>query len=391
MRIAYLDPYPVPGMTPSGMQILQMADAFAQAGSTLQLVTPASAVTVEAVLGRSASPRLENVHLRDLRKRWFFPFSSHKPFFLQTMAWLRRHRPDAIFVRNLKLAAWLLPRVDIPVFFESHEIFAQTFREEHRGGLKRRLQRKYDLLLQRETQVYRDAAGLFALTEALADDIRERYGVTKPIAVLPDGVDLTLVERAQEKRASRAIRSASEPVRLLYLGSLHPWKGVDVAVRAMPELAGTELWIAGGERARIEELHALSQQLGCADRIHFLGKVAPPDRFDLIDQCDICLLPLRSTSIGARFTSPLKLFEYMGMGKPVVASALPSIREVIRHGENGWLCEPESPSALAEAVRQLVTNPACAKLIGKRAAQDALGYGWVRRAEHALDVMARAT
>lgn len=388
MRVAYPDPYAVPGLRPAGLQMLQMADAMAQAGAMVDLVTPATALPAEAVLGRPANANLRFAHLPDYRKRWFFPFSSHKPFFLQCLAWLRRERPDAVYIRNIKLAAWLLPRLPgVPLYFETHELFAQTFFEEHGGQLSGSKGRKHRLLREREGLVYREAAGLFALTRALADDIASQYGTARSVTVLPDGVDLALADAArgvaQDNHQSRAV------TRVLYLGSLHPWKGVDVAVHALPKTRSVELWIGGGESGRIAELRALAAQLGCADRIRFLGKIPPPERFHLIDQCDICLLPLRDTSIGARYTSPLKLFEYMAMGKPVIASDLPSVREIVRHGENGWLCRAGDADALADAISTLVAAPPMGAALGERAGRDARDYAWVRRAERALAAMKR--
>lgn len=384
-RLAYLDPYTVPAYTPSAMQILQMAEALAEAGAEISLVTPASAVAAGAVLGREPHPRLRLAPLADIRKRWFFPFSTHRVFFLQALAWIRRHKPQAIFVRNLKFADWLLPRVaGIPIYFETHELFAQTFREEHPGTMGWRHQRKFDLLEQREAAVYRGVSGLFSLTAALADDIRQRYAVTKPITVLPDGVDMAAIATAQ---AAPVRREAGGLPRILYLGSLHPWKGVDVLVRAMAQVPAAELWIAGGETARIEHLKSLAVDLGCAGRLRFLGKIAPAERFRLIGECDICALPLLMTSIGSRYTSPLKLFEYMGMAKPIIASDLPSLREVMRHGENGWLVEAENPEALAAGITELLADPGRAAALGRQAGVDAAAYSWLNRAQQVLQVM----
>jgi glycosyltransferase involved in cell wall biosynthesis len=386
VQLAYIDPYPVPGVSPSTLQILQMADAFAQAGARIDLVTPASGLDPVEVLGRAPQHGLRLVHLPDWRKRWFFPFSSHRPFFFQALNWVRRHRPRAIFVRNLKLAAWLLPRLDgIPLYFETHELFAQSFVENQPPQPGWRARRKLALLTYREQLVYQGSAGVFALTHALADDLVERYALSKPPSVLPDGVDaLALVDALQAQKApSEELR----PFRVLYLGSLHPWKGVEVLVKAMRHLPGVELWIAGGEPARIAALQAMAADLGQAS-IRFLGKVPPAKRFGVIAECDLCTLPLTRTSIGSRYTSPLKLFEYMGMGKAVVASDLPSLREVVRHGENGWLVEPENPEALAAAIRQLQDDPARRAAIGRQAALDAGQLTWESRARRALEIMA---
>lgn len=387
--LAYIDPYPVPGATPSALQILQMADAFAQAGAELHLVTPTAICQAESILGRAPHAGLTFAALPDWRKRWFFPFSSHRPFFFQVLGWISRHRPQAIFVRNIKLAAWLLPRLEgIPFYFETHELFAQSFLENQHGKLGRQARRKLQLLEQREAAVYRSASRVFALTQALADDLVERYALPAPPVVLPDGVDALALATARARPAVE--RSVDALPRVLYLGSLHPWKGVEILVRAMVHLPGVELWIAGGEPARIAALQALAGQLG-ETTIRFLGKVPPAQRFALIGECDLCALPLTQTSIGSRYTSPLKLFEYMGMGKAVVASNLPSLCEVLRHGENGWLVEPENPAALAEGIRTLLADPVRRQFIGQQAEADAAKLTWLSRAQQVIEFMGRLT
>ncbi len=168
----------------------------------------------------------------------------------------------------------------------------------------------------------------------------------------------------------------------MYLGSLHPWKGVENLIRAMPEIQGAQLWIAGGSEMRIAELQRLARDLGCTEKIEFLGSVPPIKRFETIDQADICLLPLSQTSIGSRYTSPLKLFEYMAMGKPIIVSDLPAIREVLAPEETALLVEPENPSAIAAAVNRLMEDVALATRLGTQARALAwAAYSWTARAQ----------
>ncbi|MCX7890852.1 MAG: glycosyltransferase family 4 protein, partial [Burkholderiales bacterium] len=153
-------------------------------------------------------------------------------------------------------------------------------------------------------------------------------------------------------------------------------------VEAMRELPECELRIAGGSDARIAEIGALAGSLGVADGVRLLGRIEPRRRFEVIAAADICLLPLRPVAIGARYTSPLKLFEYMAMGKPIVASDLASLREVLADGENALLVPPEDPVALAGAVRKLASDRALALKLGTAAYAAAREkYGWKARAK----------
>lgn len=377
MRIAYLNPQAVPDTLPSTLQILQTVEALGEAGVQVDLVTPQprNGQTVAALLGRALPSQVQLHPLPDYRKRWFFPFASHRLFYWQAVRWLRRHPVDAVYVRNLKLAEVLLrtlsPRV--PIFFETHELFAQTLAEQLPEATRDQ-HRKLQALRVREGKVYREVNGLITITQTLLDDIRAEYALQTPAWVAPDGVDLTLARQAMsQETADRPL-----PV-LLYLGSLHPWKGVDALVEAMIAVSDAELWVAGGGAERLAALQQRAAQLGVDHKIRWLGFVPPRDRFALIAQADICVLPLSATSIGSRYTSPLKLFEYMAMGKPVLVRDVPAIREVITHGENGYLYADETQ--LPVAINALLSQPQRWPVLGEAAANAAQGYAWSCRAE----------
>jgi len=85
------------------------------------------------------------------------------------------------------------------------------------------------------------------------------------------------------------------------------------------------------------------------------------------------------------FTSPLKLFDAMAAGTPLVASDLDSIREIVRDGENGVLVDPDSPTALAAGLRRVLDDPPFAAAIAATARAEAAQYTWERRAERILD------
>lgn len=139
MKIAYLDPYPVPDLRVASLQILQNVDAFARAGAQVTLVTPKGQYRDSDILGRDIHNNARLIALRDIRRKWYFPFNSQKLFSLQIARWLKQHPVDALFTRNLKLACYLAENhADIPLFFESHEIFAQSFAESHSFETKKK-------------------------------------------------------------------------------------------------------------------------------------------------------------------------------------------------------------------------------------------------------------
>ena len=119
--------------------------------------------------------------------------------------------------------------------------------------------------------------------------------------------------------------------------------------------------------------------------VEFTGFVAPSAVPDYLAAADVLVMPTTEDLPYAAYTSPLKLFEYMASGSPVVASDLPVLREVLRHGENALLYPPRDPVALAEAVRRLWSEPAFGHAVADRAWSDVQHYGWRPRAARILE------
>jgi glycosyltransferase involved in cell wall biosynthesis len=91
------------------------------------------------------------------------------------------------------------------------------------------------------------------------------------------------------------------------------------------------------------------------------------------------------------YTSPLKLFEYMAAGVPVVASDLPALREVLRDGENAVLVAPDDPGALAQGIRRVLEDKPLADRLAAQARRDAQAHTWTARAQAILEFIARTT
>lgn len=376
MHIAYLDPHPVPDNCPEALQILYTVDALGSLGARVTLVTPkpANVADTRAILGHPLSANVQVRHLEPRRGIWRW-LRSNKPFYRMAATTLKDLKADAVLVRNLKMAEHLLRHMpEVPLFFETHELFAQSYREEH-PRMSLRQHHKLATLAQREETVYRGARGLIALTPLLIDDIRQAYGVETPAVVAPDGVDL------EQARAPVSVPPHATPW-LLYLGSLHPWKGVDTLIRALPHVnQAAELHIVGGNEQRITELRKLAEELNVASRVVFHGSVEPGKRFEYIHQADICLLPLTDTGLGGRYTSPLKLFEYMAAGKVIIVSDLPSMRQVLTPEQDALLVPTGEPEAFARAIDRLLADKRLRGRLGDAAKSRAQRFSWRARSE----------
>jgi glycosyltransferase involved in cell wall biosynthesis len=157
---------------------------------------------------------------------------------------------------------------------------------------------------------------------------------------------------------------------------------VDVLLEALARLPGVRGLIVGGHEKEpdLARMKMVAEQLGIAGRVTFTGWVPPASIPALLAGADVLVLPNPASAISTRFTSPLKLFEYMAARRPIVASDLPAIREVLRHDRTALLVKPGDPDALAAGVQRLLDDPALGEALADSAFADVAEYAWNRRA-----------
>ena len=306
---------------------------------------------------------------------------------------LGRVRHDAIVTRDLGVASALLriPRLlRAPVVYEAHGLASETAAAlpdllstaPPAGETKRRR------LAPRDARVWRKADGYVTITNGLAAELTRRFGPRPRLAVVPDGVRLAR-DRAMPPPAAGPFTAA-------YAGHLYPWKGVDLLIDALARLPEARAIVIGGHEAEpdIHRVRARAAEAGVAARVTFTGFVSPGDVAGHLRGVHAFVLPNPASALSTGFTSPLKLFEYMAAGRPIVASALPSIREVLRDGENAILVEPGNGAAIADGLRRLMNDRALGDRLACRAFADVAAFGWDQRAarlESALDEVVRAS
>ncbi len=117
------------------------------------------------------------------------------------------------------------------------------------------------------------------------------------------------------------------------------------------------------------------------DRVTFTGHVPPADVAAHLARADILVLPNPASAIATHATSPLKLFEYMASRKAIVATDLPSIREVLTDDVNAILVPPGDVDAMAAAIRRLANDRPLRESLAAAAHAAVGAYSWERRAE----------
>jgi glycosyltransferase involved in cell wall biosynthesis len=314
--------------------------------------------------------------------------SARARFLLGALAAVRNAPRAVVYTRDLGVAALLLqlPRpVRPPVVYESHGIAAVVRAELPdllgRGAVAVPTPAKLHRLDRRERRVWQRAAAYVTITQALAGDLHARYGARDGVFVVPDGARPPVDEGVPRTGNGG---NATDPATLVvgYAGHLYPWKGVDVLVQALARTPGVRGLIVGGhpreaDRRRVEQL---ADRCGVRNRLDITGLVPPAEVALRLSAATVLVLPNTQSAISDRYTSPLKLFEYLWMERPIIASNLAAIREILVDGQTALLVSPGDPDALSAAIRNLCADRVLADRLASAARALAPSFTWEARA-----------
>jgi glycosyltransferase involved in cell wall biosynthesis len=205
------------------------------------------------------------------------------------------------------------------------------------------------------------------------------------VLVAPDGVDLARFENLPNREDAR--RRMGLPVEgrvVCYTGHLFEWKGVYVLVDAALHLPDALFLIVGGMAEDQERLQAYAARQSIKN-VHLIAHLPPTEVPAYLFAADVLVLPNSAQeTISREYTSPLKMFEYMASKTPIVATDLPSTREILRDGKNALLIEPDDPEALARGIRRVLEMPGRGRQLGAQARRDVAALTWEQRAANVL-------
>jgi glycosyltransferase involved in cell wall biosynthesis len=300
----------------------------------------------------------------------------------------RNRPPDVIYERYALLASAgseLADELGIPHVLEVNAPLSSE-QAEHRGvqfgQTIRAMERR---ILTRATTVI-----------AVSAPVREwltRAGVSPDrITVMPNGVDAECFAQGTAGAAEirRRLRVGTRPV-VGFVGTLKAWHGTATMLRAFAEVtaarveAGRPHLLIVGDGPQRVELEALAAQLGVAGDVTFAGTVLHSEMPAWVAAMDIAVAPY--DDITSHYFSPLKLFEYMASGRPIVAAAIGQVPDCIDDGETGLLYAPGEVAAQAAAIRFLLDHPSRAAAMGRAAQAVArTRYTWAGNARMVVDL-----
>ena len=222
------------------------------------------------------------------------------------------------------------------------------------------------------------AAGtIVVVSDALKAELIARGVPAERILVNPNGVDPAEFDPRRGGRDAVRRKFGFEPQHVVaaFLGTFSYWHGVEVLEKAIrkllsgPDAVAQRLrFVLIGTGPLYQESQAALSEYVAQGRVVFAGRIPHDEAPAYLNAADVLLSPHVPMPDGRPFIgSPTKLFEYMAMGKPIVASRLDQLEKVLRHNETALLVEPGNAEELAAAIRLAASNPELRERLGRRA------------------------
>ncbi len=372
MKILYIAPIRLPTEKAHGIQIMETCAGLFRAGAEIELL-----------VSDRATPIKEDVfHFYNIKDR-FQITRLHAP---DTVSYGRVGYLFYVIIFGIRSALYAL-RAGADVVYTRDPV---TFLICSIAGVRPLAWEVHTAHPGVPRAIIKRSLGVVPITKGLALWYELRGVSTDYLHVAPDAVDLQAFSKVDRETARADLRSTlAIPANgkiALYVGSfgLYAWKGVDVALEAA-ESAPEVTWLFVGGTS--EECETLSR--GAYPNVRTLMRVQRKDIPSLLSAADVLLLPNKSGDPASeRDTSPMKLFEYMGSGVPIVASDISSIREILDE-QMAFLTNPNDPKALALSVRQRFERRDESLRRAERARKAVESYTWDVRAKNLITFLER--
>lgn len=287
---------------------------------------------------------------------------------------VRTHRPDCLYERyNLYVPSgiWLKRRFKLPMLLEVNAPLYDE-RKKYDGIALDRLARWAEHI------VWRGADYVLPVTHVLAERIKLAGVPDARIVVIPNGINPERFSKIPKIDAAKTALGLSGRLVLGFVGFMREWHGIERVIDLVADNRDKNLHLLlvgdGPARASIEKR---AKELAIEDRVTITGVVSRADVARYIAAFDVALQP----EVVA-YASPLKLFEYLALGRAIVAPASANIKEILRHEHNALLFDPKDRTGFYTAVRRICDDASLRARIAAEASRtiEALGLTWKNNA-----------
>lgn len=364
MTIAYVANIRLPTEKAHGYQIMRVCSALAAAGGDVTLYVPRrrNHLTEDPFTYYGIERNFSVVFVPTFDWIRFSSVLGPLAFFLESFGFLwslpgQLARGTIVYTRNAE-AVWYLARRGFTSFYSAHNWSG--------SALTRRF--------------LKNAAGVVANSRGTKEAVEAATGL--PATVIPNASDPNPYAGADKATLRRELGLPQGAYLVLYSGHLYDWKGSNTLFAAACALAASKQIRFACIGGTAEDVARAKREV--STNVDVLGHQKKELVPKFLAAADLLLLPNEKTSEeSARFTSPLKLFEYMASGTPILASDLPSLREILSD-EMALFAEAGDPASFAERVAWAAANPKAALALAEAALQASSRYTWDAHAQRLI-------
>lgn len=297
----------------------------------------------------------------------------------------REFKPDFIYERyNLYLlaGAMLKRKLGLPLLLEVNSPLAEE-RSRHSGGLGLPWMARWA-----ERRAWRSADYVLPVTQVLASHVIAAGVPAERIAVIPNGINRAHFAAAPPPAVAKERLGLSGKLVLGFTGFVRDWHGVDRVIRWMgtADAPGNVVLMVVGDGPVRADLERLAAELNLHGRVRFTGVVDRDRVPELVAAFDIALQPAV-----VAYASPLKLFEYLALGKAVIAPRQPNIEEILADGDNALLFDAAEQGAFESGLTRLCADAALRERLAASAAAtiERLDLTWLGNARRVIQLAGR--
>lgn len=367
MKLIYLTGFGLPTVWAHGIQVMKMCEAFSEAGNEVELVVPRRRNEKKEdpfdYYNVNRNFKIVKLFCLDLcpgNPRGFYFWLRLISFLFISMFYLLFKKIDVLYTRE-QLAGLFFNKF----FLELHFLPWSA--------------KKWQI------RVWQKAERLIVLNNLMKRELANFCVDENKILVAPDGVDLEKFDLKITKEEARKKTGLPQDKKIImYSGSLYlyDWKGIDVFLEAAKILPEDYLVVLVGgapdEVAKIKKEYS-------GNNLLLVGRRRHEEIPSYLKSADVLVLPnKKGDKISEKYTSPLKLFEYMASGVPIVASSLPSIREILNE-HNAVMVESNNPETLARGIKKIIEDRILAEKIARQAFFEVQNFTWQKRDKNIID------
>jgi len=373
LNIAYISASLIPSRYANSVHVIKMSQAFVKKGHTVRLyVLEGDELGVNDDFEFYGVKKcFELIKLKhpswiiNKLKGLFFSYKVYKEI-------KKQYSIDILYSRHIYSLLWS-SLLKLPMIYEVHTPPNNNFRKV----AEKCILKKNNFLR------------LVVISDSLAKEYKKLYPWIneEKIRVVPDGADLLDFENDSSSTGDRRWPGRIKTIQIGYIGQLYKGKGIELICKVAPKLPEYDFHVIGGINEDIEKW-----KRNCDfDNIFFHGFVPHGKLQWYFNNIDIALAPYQSKVFAfgnaetSRWMSPLKIFEYMAAKKPIIASDIPVLREVLINNYNSLLVSSDNFEEWINAIKILANDYKLRDRIAKNAYKDLCeNYTWEKRAEKVL-------